>query len=81
MFRWLREEPCAELSVRGQMSDTGLQDTEGSEKRWLPGQSTQNPGDKCKDRGISDKFRPVSGESEAGAQAKTKGGTNRENAV
>lgn len=57
------------------MSDTDLQDTEGSEKRWLPGQSAQNPGDKCKDRGIRDKFRPVRGESEAGAQAKTKGGT------
>lgn len=63
------------------MSDTGLQDTEGSEKRWLPGHSTQSPGDKCKNRGIRDRCRPISGESEAGAQARNEGRDQRENAV
>lgn len=65
------------------MSDTGLRGAEGSRKRWLPQHSAQSPGEKCKDRGTRDKFRPVnvSGESETGSQARGEGGTRGRNAI
>lgn len=77
LFRRPREEPCAELSGRGQMSDIGHGDAEGSGKRWLPGHS---PAETCKDRGRRDRFRSVSGER-LGHRPEKKGGPRPEDTV